>query len=628
MRRILAVAPSLRPPSQSGSTPEDSVHAVPIGFADVLVTGSVANPLASLTAITPMPDGRALILEKAVRFESCWRTARCPTPTLVLTVCTNSEEGLLGAPSIRTSPRTASYVPPRPNGANCARTRRERVSRFTMTGNTISPASEFVLLDNMAIPAGNHNGGDLHIGADGNLYVSVGDGGANPRGFPDTAAEDLSLLNGKILRITLAGGVPADNPLVGQPGAVSCKTAGTSMPMATAKCTEIYDYGLRNPFRIAFNPNTGNSQFFINDVGEGTWEEVNLGGRGLNYGWNNREGFCNTGSTTVCPPTPVGFTDPLTAYPHSSGCTFITAGAFVPKGVWPPQYDDSYLFADGGCGKMFLRTPPAQSTTRIRCADQRHDRRHGFHDHRRLSGACVRDELRESDPQDHVHAGSSASDFVALSPASWPIRGPDKPRSTACSKALEPSPVARPGVDRWWTRWSAGRRRCRFVERDDQEQRGSRIRHRFPVRRAAADDLELELHGRLDRAERSCQQDRNRRQGVHLRECCDGCRGGCRRLLPAGDQPRLDHAGAGARHPAGPRNRRRVAAGWRSAGCRFDHDPGHRRPSRHTDEHSRSGVERHRDGGRGCRICHGVPVRRRPAVGVEHQRRPGRNCRE
>jgi hypothetical protein len=208
----------------------------------------------------------------------------------------------------------------------------------------------------MAIPAGNHNGGDLHIGADGDLYVSVGDGGTNPRGNPDTAAEDKSLLNGKILRITLTGGVPADNPFVGQPNAQSCATAGTLAP-TNAVCTEIYNYGLRNPFRIAFNPNTGNSQFFINDVGEGTWEEVNLGGKGLNYGWNTREGFCTNGSTTNCASTPAQFTDPLTAYAHSTGCTFITAGAFVPKGVWPPQYDNSYLFGDGGCGKVFLRTP-------------------------------------------------------------------------------------------------------------------------------------------------------------------------------------------------------------------------------------------------------------------------------
>jgi glucose/arabinose dehydrogenase len=361
MRRILAVmalaATSL---AITVDTFVSSVHAVPTGFSDVTVAGSAANPLASPTAITPMPDGRALILEKggAVRVLLSSGTLSA-ADALTLSVCTDSEEGLLGA---AIDPNFAAngfvYLFYTRNAGNCASStgRFNRVSRFTMTNNTISLASELPLLDNMNIPAGNHNGGDLHIGGDGDLYVSVGDGGANPRGTGDTAAEDLSLLNGKILRITLAGGVPADNPFVGQVGAVSCAMAGITTP-TSAKCTEIYDYGLRNPFRFAFDPNTGNSQFFINDVGETTWEEVDQGGKGLNYGWNNREGFCNTGSTTACPPTPAGFTDPLTAYPHSIGCNFVTAGVFVPNGAWPPQYDDSYLFADGGCGKMWQRTP-------------------------------------------------------------------------------------------------------------------------------------------------------------------------------------------------------------------------------------------------------------------------------
>ena len=149
--------------------------------------------------------------------------------------------------------------------------------------------------------------------------------------------------------------MPADNPFVGAPGAMSCATAGIGAP-TTAKCTEIYDYGLRNPFRFAFDPNTSATRFFINDVGQSTWEEVDEGGSGLNYGWDIREGFCNNGSSTSCPPTPAGYTDPLTVYNHSTGCTYITAGAFIPNGVWAPSYDGGYLFADGGCGKIFLLT--------------------------------------------------------------------------------------------------------------------------------------------------------------------------------------------------------------------------------------------------------------------------------
>jgi glucose/arabinose dehydrogenase len=337
-----------------------SASAAPAGLTDTALPESVSNPLSSPTAITPILDsGRALVLEKggAVRVLQADGTLLSSDP-LTLNVCTDSEEGLLGA---AVDPGFASngfvYLYYTRNAGNCASSngRFNRVSRFTMTGDTIEAASEVVLLDNVNIPAGNHNGGDLHIGNDGDLYVTVGDGGTNPRGSGPSAAQDMSLLNGKILRITTSGAVPPDNPLVGAPEAMSCATAGISAP-TTAKCTQIYDYGLRNPFRFAFDPNTSATRFYINDVGQSTWEEVDAGGSGLNYGWDSREGFCDTGSSTVCPPTPVGFTDPLTVYNHSSGCSFITAGAFIPDGIWAPAYDGGYLFADGGCGKIFLMT--------------------------------------------------------------------------------------------------------------------------------------------------------------------------------------------------------------------------------------------------------------------------------
>jgi glucose/arabinose dehydrogenase len=329
------------------------------GFADTQLAAPSANPLSSPTAIVPLDGGRALILEKGGAVRVLQADGSMATDdALTLSVCTDSEEGLLGA---AVDPGFAQngfvYLYYTRNAGNCALStgRFNRVSRFTMTGNTINLASELVLLDNLNIPAGNHNGGDLEIGHDGDLYVTVGDGGTNPRGSGPSAAQDLSLFNGKILRITTSGGVPADNPFVGASGAMSCATLGIGAP-TMAKCTEIYDEGLRNPFRFAFDPNTSATRFFINDVGQSTWEEVDAGGKGLNYGWDSREGFCNNGSSTACPPTPAGDTDPLTVYNHSSGCLFITGGAFIPNGVWAPSYDGGYLFADGGCGKVFLLT--------------------------------------------------------------------------------------------------------------------------------------------------------------------------------------------------------------------------------------------------------------------------------
>ncbi len=326
---------------------------------DTQLPSARANPLSSPTAIVPLPTGRALVLQKGGQVRVLGADgALLPAAALSLTVCTDSEEGLLGAavdPRFRSERLRLPLLHAIGGHLREPTGRFNRVSRFTMTGDTINPASEVVLLDNMNIPAGNHNGGDLEIGHDGYLYVSVGDGGTNPRGSGTSAAHDLSLLNGKILRITTSGGVPADNPFVGAPGAQSCALLGIAAP-TSARCTEIYDDGLRNPFRFAFDPNTSGTRFFIDDVGQSTWEEVDEGGKGLDYGWDTREGFCANGSSTSCAPTPAGFTDPLTVYNHSSGCTFITGGAFIPDGIWAPVYDGGYLFADGGCNRIFLMT--------------------------------------------------------------------------------------------------------------------------------------------------------------------------------------------------------------------------------------------------------------------------------
>ncbi len=230
------------------------------GLVDTTLPTPAANPLSSPTAIVPIGQtGRALVLEKdgAVRVLRADGTMLA-ADALTLGVCTGSEQGLLGA---AVDPGFAAngfvYLYYSRDAGDCASStgRFNRVSRFTMTGDTINAASEVVLLDDMNSPAGNHNGGDLDIGHDGDLYVTVGDGGVNPRGGGPSAAQDLSLLNGKVLRITTTGGVPAGNPFAGAPGAASCRTAGLSASLST-KCTEIYGYGLRNPFRFAFDPNT------------------------------------------------------------------------------------------------------------------------------------------------------------------------------------------------------------------------------------------------------------------------------------------------------------------------------------------------------------------------------------
>ena len=323
--------------------------ALPPDFSDALVA-SVGSP----TALAFTPDGRMLITTQTGLLR-VYEGTLLTTPALDISsrVCTESERGLLG---IAVDPGFASngflylyYTTDDPG--DCV----NRLSRFTMSGNTVSPASESILIDNIPSQGGNHNGGDVHVGNDGHLYVAVGDGGcdyAPPHGCggANDAARDMHALVGKILRITREGGIPDDNPFQG----VRCNT-GTASPGEV--CREIYATGLRNPFRIAFDPNTTGTAFRINDVGQNTWEEIDVGTSGADYGWNVREGHCALGSTTDCGPPPVGMTNPIFDYRHIDGCAAITGGAFVPAGVWPSSYDGTYLFADFVCGAIFRLDP-------------------------------------------------------------------------------------------------------------------------------------------------------------------------------------------------------------------------------------------------------------------------------
>jgi PKD repeat protein len=239
-----------------------------------------------------------------------------------------------------------------------------RVSRFTMSGNTFSLASEVVLVDNMPSPAGNHNAGDVAFGKDGYLYITIGDGGCDYAGGgcagTNDAARDEHVLTGKLLRIAVnpdgTTSIPPTNPFTG-PGTARCNVTGSTTP--GNRCQETFAWGLRNPFRFATDPNAAATRLFVNDVGQGAREEIDLGQAGADYEWNCREGSIDN-SQSSCTPSAAA-TPPIYDYGRgavpgttASGCGSITGGAFVPNGIWPTAtYDSTYLFADYVCGWIF-----------------------------------------------------------------------------------------------------------------------------------------------------------------------------------------------------------------------------------------------------------------------------------
>jgi glucose/arabinose dehydrogenase len=341
----------------AATTPRPS--ALPPGFTDTVIA-NFRKPV----GFAALPDDRILAVQQVGKIHVIQDGALLPTPALDISakVCnTNSERGMLGVaidPNFVTNGYVYVYYTFKkfdPCKRDMVDVPVNRVSRFTMTGNTIDPASEKILIDEMISYHGNHNAGDLGFGKDGFLYASVGDGGCDWEGAhgcdkSNGIAQRLNTLQGKVLRIKANGNIPASNPFTGA-GTARCNHGAVA---DGTKCQEIYLYGLRNPFRFAFDPNATKTRLFVNDVGLGTWEEIDKAVKGANYGWPAREGPCATGSVVDCGRVP-GFTNPIFAYTHTPGnCDAVTGAAFVPAGTWGGAYDGTYFYDDFVCGKIFI----------------------------------------------------------------------------------------------------------------------------------------------------------------------------------------------------------------------------------------------------------------------------------
>ncbi len=333
----------------------------PVGFSDTVVA-----TLPAPTGLAWTPDGRMLVTQQAGLLRVVRDGALKPTPALDLTGsdCNNSERGLLSVvvdPAFATNHYVYLYWTNNAHNScemNTPAAPENRVARYVLgDDDLIDQATELVIVDHIPSPNGNHNAGDLHFGADKLLYISVGDGGCSltdaTRCQPlNDNSRRLDIPLGKILRVTSTGEAPDTNPYAGATGARHC-TDPAGVPPGTGPCTETFGSGFRNPFRFAQRP--GTSAFYVNDVGQNTWEEIDSLTAGADYGWNVREGHCATESSTDCGPS--AYADPIHDYPHTTGCESITGGAFVPTGLWPAPYSGAYLFSDYVCGKVFRLAP-------------------------------------------------------------------------------------------------------------------------------------------------------------------------------------------------------------------------------------------------------------------------------
>ena len=286
---------------------------VPTGFTD----STIATGLASPTAMELAPDGRIFVAEQGGNLRVIKNGVLLATPFLTVSVDPSGERGLIGVtidPNFATNGFVYVYY------TTLATPIHNRVSRFTASAADpdVAAPTETILIDfDDLSTATNHNGGALRFGVDGKLYVGVGENanGAN--------AQTLDNRLGKLLRYNANGTIPSDNPFFNT---------------ATGANRAIWATGLRNPYTFAFQPGTG--RMMINDVGQNTWEEIDEGVAGRNYGWPSSEGPVNC--------TTAGFTCPVYSYSHAAGGCAITGGAFYNPvaATFPASYVGKYLFAE------------------------------------------------------------------------------------------------------------------------------------------------------------------------------------------------------------------------------------------------------------------------------------------
>ncbi|MBE2248302.1 MAG: PQQ-dependent sugar dehydrogenase [Myxococcus sp.] len=303
--------------------------------------------------------GRIYILEKAGRVRAfpnvaSVTTAQVTTPLDFSTLVNNSfnEGGALGlALHPQWATRKELFVSYTRTGRGGGNPLISVISRFRSSDNgaTFPLSGEERLLE-LDQPFDNHNGGGIAFGPDGFLYIGFGDGGSG--NDPNNAGQQLNTLHGKMLRIDVdvpfvsdggaRYGIPSTNPYAATGAPCNQTTSSRTIDAGpVVRCAEIYAYGLRNPWRWSFDRDTGD--LWVGDVGQSTWEEIDLVTLGGNYGWRTCEGFHRTGSTSTRCAT-AGLIDPVAALNRSQSVS--VTGGYVYRGSAVPSLFGQFVFAD------------------------------------------------------------------------------------------------------------------------------------------------------------------------------------------------------------------------------------------------------------------------------------------
>ncbi len=300
--------------------------AQPTGFQHEIVTGGMTEPV----TMAILPDDRMIIAQKGGILRITSPLHQPPVTTTFYMIMYNVDNSAEhGISDIVLDPDFAN------NGYfylyYAHTSTRNRISRFVHNGNTASAASEVVIWQSPEMYTQCcHIGGGLAFANDGTLFFSTGDD------FQPNLSQDLGYTHGKIHRINSDGTIPVDNPF---------HDATPGMFNANGKLKSIHSYGLRNPFRINYDPVL--DELLIGQVGGNdqliAWEDIHRASTGANYGWPYCGDVGRTGAGACSDPQ---YNDPVMAYPHAGQGAAVADGPTYRGTMFPPQWYGRHFYAD------------------------------------------------------------------------------------------------------------------------------------------------------------------------------------------------------------------------------------------------------------------------------------------